>query len=103
MQGITDLYRIGLSSSQVAVSEFCDAIKKNLLPKFIKWPSPVVMERYAQEFEDLHQIPYVVGAVDGSHISIVAPKLHAADYYNRKGFHSVFLQAVVSSKCIFWD
>ena len=61
------------------------------------------MEKYAHEFEDLHQIPYIVGAVDGSHISIVAPKLHAADYYNRKGFHSALLQAVVSNKCIFGD
>ena len=64
MQGIADLYRIGLSSSQVAVLEFCAAIKKNLLKKFIKWPSPTVMERYAEEFEDMHQISYVVGAVD---------------------------------------
>ena len=46
MQGIADLYRIGLSSSQVAVLEFCATIKKNLLKKFIKWPSPAVMERY---------------------------------------------------------
>ena len=61
------------------------------------------MKRYAQEFQDLHQIPYVVGAVDGSHIPIVAPRLHAPDYYNRKGFHSVLLQGVVSAKCLFWD
>ena len=61
------------------------------------------MKRYAQEFQDLHQIPYVVGAVDGSHIPIVAPRLHAPDYYNRKGFHSVLLQSVVSAKCLFWD
>ena len=61
------------------------------------------MKRYAQEFQDLHQIPYVVGAVDGSHIPIVAPRLYAPDYYNRKGFHSVLLQGVVSAKCLFWD
>ena len=103
MQCIADLYRIGLSSSQQAVSEFCGAIKKNLLRKFISWPSPATMDRYAEEFQDLHQIPYVVGAVDGSHIPIIAPRLHAADYYNRKGFHSILLQGVVSAKCLFWD
>ena len=103
MQCIADLYRIGLSSSQQAVSQFCAAIKKNLLRKFISWPTPAIMDRYAQEFQDLHQIPYVVGAVDGSHIPIVAPNLHAADYYNRKGFHSILLQGVVSAKCLFWD
>ena len=103
MQCIADLYRIGLSSSQLAVSQFCAAIKKNLLRKFIQWPSPSTLDRYAQEFQDLQQIPYVVGAVDGSHIPIVAPRLHAPDYYNRKGFHSILLQGVVSAKCLFWD
>ena len=91
MQCIADLYRIGLSSSQLAVSQFCAAIKKNLLRKFISWPSPSTLDRYAQEFQDLQQIPYVVGAVDGSHIPIVVPRLHAPDYYNRKGFHSILL------------
>ena len=103
MRTIADLYRIGLSSSQMAVTQFCTAIKSMLLKKFIRWPSTVVMEKFAQEFLAIHQIPYVVGAVDGSHIPIVAPQLHAADYYNRKGFHSVLLQGVVSSKCVFWD
>jgi hypothetical protein len=103
MQSIADLYRIGLSSSQVVVSQFCIAVKTHLLQNFIKWPTPVIMEKYARDFQDIHGIPYVVGAVDGSHIPIVAPRLHAADYYNRKGFHSVLLQGVVTSKCLFWD
>ena len=103
MQDIADLYRIGLSSSQVAVLEFCAAIKKNLLKKFIKWPSPAIMERYAEEFEDMHQISYVVGDVHGFHTPIIAPRLHAADYYNRKELHSILLQGIVSSKCLFWN
>ena len=41
--------------------------------------------------------------MDGSHIPIVAPRLHAPDYYNRKRFHSILLQGVVSAKCLFWD
>ena len=49
------------------------------------------MERYAQEFQDLHQISYMVGIVDGSHIPIIAPQLHAPDFYNRRGFHSIIL------------
>jgi hypothetical protein len=103
MQTIADLYKIGLSTSQVTVSQFCFAVKSILLRKFIQWPSRTVMKKYAEEFENLQQIPYVVGAVDGSHIPIVAPRLHAADYYNRKGFYSVLIQAIVSSKCLFWD
>ena len=103
MQSIVDLYRIGLSTSQLAVSQFSGVVKSVLLKKFIRWPSARVMEKFTQEFQDIHNIPYMVGAMDGSHISIVAPRLHAADYYNRKGFHSILLQGVVSSKCLFWD
>jgi hypothetical protein len=102
MQSIADLYKIGLSTAQVAVRQFCSAVKTILLRKFIQWPSIAVMAKYAEDFEGLHGIPYVVGAVDGSHIPVVAPRLHAADYYNRKGFYSVLLQGVVTSKCIFW-
>ena len=41
--------------------------------------------------------------MDGSHIPIIALCLHAADYYNRKDFHSILLKGVVSNKCLFWD
>ena len=103
MQCIADLYKIGLSSSQRAVTQFCGAIKKSLLRKFISWPSASTQDKYAQEFQDLHQIPYVVRAVDGSHIPIVTPRLHTPDYYNHKEFYSIILQGVVFAKCLFWD
>ena len=61
------------------------------------------MDKFVRDFENIYEIPYVVGAVDGSHIPIVVPRLHAGDYYNRKSFHSILLQGVVSSKCFFWD
>lgn len=71
-----------------------------MLKKFIKWPSTTVMDKFAEEFQNLHHISYVVGAVDGSHMPIIAPWLHAADYNNRKGFYSILLQGVDSSKCL---
>ena len=56
MQAIADLYRIGLSSSQSAVSQFCNAMKSILLKKFIRWPSSEVMKKFAEEFQSLYQI-----------------------------------------------
>ena len=50
MQSIADLYRIGLSTSQLVVSQFWGAMKSILLKKFIRWPSSTVMEKFAQEF-----------------------------------------------------
>ncbi|HYP42886.1 MAG TPA: transposase family protein [Candidatus Nitrosocosmicus sp.] len=57
----------------------------------------------ASEFEEVQGISYVIGAVDGSHIPIIAPKIDPASYYCRKGFYSALLQGVVNSKCLFWD
>ena len=40
-------------------------------------------------------IPQCFGAINGSHIPILTPKDSSTDYYNKKGFHSNVLQALV--------
>jgi len=40
----------------------------------------------------------VVGAIDGSHIPIIAPKNDPNDCYNRKQFHSIVLQGVADAE-----
>ena len=44
------------------------------------------------------RFPQCCGAIDGTHIPIIAPADHHCDYFNRKHFHSVILQAVVDHK-----
>ena len=61
------------------------------------------MRDISSKFQSLHGIPWIAGAIDGSHIPIISSSEHAADYYNRKGFHSVLLQGVVDHSCCFWD
>ncbi|XP_064461765.1 putative nuclease HARBI1 [Ornithodoros turicata] len=62
---------------------------------FVAWPSnchdalPIILG-----FQGKSRFPKVLGAIDGSHIEITAPKENASSYVNRKGFHSVVLQAV---------
>jgi hypothetical protein len=60
-----------------------------------------MIEKIAKDFHSFHRIPYVV--VDGSHVLIIVPCVHARDYYNQMGFYLVLLQGVVTSKCVFWD
>ena len=43
------------------------------------------------------------GAIDGTHIPIIAPVIDHADYVNRKGSHSLVMKAVVDSKYLFRD
>lgn len=40
---------------------------------------------------------------DGSHLPMHPPALNHTDYYNRKGFYSVILQAVVDANYLFRD
>ena len=65
--------------------------------------NPEKMKRISTEFEAIKGIPYVIGAIDGSHIPIVSPSKDAPEYYCRKGFYSVILQGVVDAQCKFWD
>ena len=51
----------------------------------------------------LWDFPQTVGAIDGSHIPILKPVDCPSDYYNRKGFYSVIVQAVVDSRGLFID
>jgi hypothetical protein len=51
----------------------------------------------------LHNIPYIIGAKDGSHIPVLALVIGGEDYYCRKSFHSTLLQGIVDANCIFWD
>ncbi|MCO5576370.1 hypothetical protein L7F22_030180 [Adiantum nelumboides] len=57
----------------------------------------------AREFEAARGIPFVVGAIDGSHIPIIAPRDNHVDYFNRKGFHSILLQLTVAANCSIWN
>ena len=54
MRTIADLYRIGLSTSQLAVSQFTNAVKTTFLKKYIRWPSTTTMDKFAREFDNIH-------------------------------------------------
>ena len=45
----------------------------------------------------------MAGAIDGTHIPVLKPQESSSDYYNRKGFYSILIQAVVSSSGYFLD
>ena len=61
-------------------------------------------EEILREFEDFEQVSYlprVIGAIDGSHICIVAPSEDECAYVNRKRYHSINIQAVCNCKSYF--
>ena len=57
-------------------------------------------------FEDFEQVSYmstVIGAIDGSHIHIIAPSEDEYAYVNRKRKHSIKIQAICNANLIFRD
>ena len=69
--------------------EFCSALMRRA-NDFINFPKAEAETRQAiQKFQDISHFPQVVGALDGSHIPIKAPKEEPNEYVNRKSFHSI--------------
>lgn len=47
-------------------------------------------------FEENSGFPKIIGAIDGTHIRINAPKEDQRAYVNRKGYHSIHLQVFIA-------
>lgn len=62
--------------------------------QFIQWPTGTRCTDVMRGFNIASGFPKIIGAVDGTHIRIDAPKENATDYVNRKGFHSIQLQVL---------
>ena len=74
-----------------------------LLPRYVHFPKGTRLREVVDRFEACWGFPQVAGAIDGTHIPIISPQENPSDYYNRKGFHSIIMQAVVDFRGLFLD
>ncbi|XP_057681077.1 uncharacterized protein LOC130909040 [Corythoichthys intestinalis] len=102
-RSIGHIFGIGLSTACDCLREFCSAVEEVLLPEVLKMPSLDKMKEHAQYFEQRWGLPQCIGAVDGSHIPILAPQQYHTEYFNRKGWYSIVLQAVVDGRGLIWN
>ena len=100
---ISHLFGVGISTACVTVREVCSVIVEKLAAKFIAVPCGNELKAVVEAFSNKWGFPQCVGAIDGSHIPIIAPKDNATDYFNRKKFHSIVLQALVNYEYKFMD
>lgn len=100
---ISDLFGIGQSTAVTVVNHVASMIVKHMMPSVIKRPSDAELKTIIQGFRDRWGFPQCAGAIDGTHIGILAPFESPGDYYNRKGFYSIILQGVVDHRLRFWD
>jgi hypothetical protein len=103
LQMCGEVYGIAKSTTSIIVREFCVAMKKNLKPLVILKLTRNKIKKITIDFKCLHGIPYILGAIDGNHLLVIAPKVDPKSYYCQKGFYSTWIQGVVDAKCSFWD
>jgi len=90
----------GLSQSAVShcINDVTDALVK-LAPSFISFPTDQpTLRANKQAFHSIANFPNVIGAIDGTHIAIKAPSANEEAYVNRKGVHTINVQAVCDAE-----
>ena len=86
----------GLSQSSVSLA--IDGVARSLMkvaPTYIKFPldQPTLRE-IKLGFHSIAGFRNVVGAIDCSHIAVKTPSVHEEVFVNRKGIHTINIQAV---------
>ena len=95
-------FRIGKSTVSKIIAETCDALHRVLFPLYVKPPSSNdEWEAISQDFEELWNLPHVIGAIDGEHVQIECPKNSGTFYHNYKGFFSLVLLAICDVRYYF--
>ena len=100
---IAQLFGVARCTVCCIVKETCTAIVKVLLPKYVHFPVGDKLKETVQGFYDRWEILQCAGSIDGSHILVRPPALNHTDYYNRKGWYSIIVQAVVDHNYLFTD
>lgn len=101
-RSVAHLFGVGISTACDCLKDFCSAIEEILLPEVIQFPGTEKLKVVSIDFEQRWGLPQCVGAVDGTHIPILAPQEYHAEYCNNQGWYSIILQAVVDSRGLFW-
>ena len=94
---IGHLFGVSKSTVCVVTKDVCAAIVRKLLPKYIRIPTADGLKDVVEGFKHKWEFPQCAGAVDGTHIPIISPEECPADYFNRKGWHSILMQGVVTT------
>ena len=99
---IANLFGVSVAFVSTCIKEVCEAIS-NKMASAISFPSGDNLLKVIQGYDEDWGFPMCGGAIDGTHIPILAPNESHRDYINRKGYHSIIMQAVVDHNHLFRD
>ena len=100
---VAERFDMSISSLHNIIDQIMDITVNHLQAKFIRWPDAGERAAIAQSFATKNNFPGIIGAIDGSHIPIIAPNEYPENFINRKSFHSIVLQVVCDERMIFRD
>jgi len=100
---LASLFGLGRSTVGKIVLETCNVMTMKLLARYVHFPGGSSLREIVDGFDVCWGFPQVAGAIDGTHIPVIRPHDNPSDYYNRKGFYSVIMQAVVDFRGLFLD
>ena len=93
------LFRVSRKSVSRIISETCAAIHQVLAPICMRPPtSAEEWTKISEDFQEIWDMPHVIGAMDGKHIQIEAPNRSGSLYHNYKGHFSMVLLAICDAK-----
>ncbi|XP_071577460.1 uncharacterized protein [Temnothorax nylanderi] len=96
--------RFGISKSMLHDSmRRVVASLNTLADRFIKWPVGDRLDIVKYRFSQTGSLSDVIGAIDGCHVPIPAPKVDSISYRTRKMEYAITLQAVCDADMIFTD
>ncbi|XP_013786605.1 protein ALP1-like [Limulus polyphemus] len=100
-KSMSERFTISKSTAHAICRRVNEAIQKTLMPELITWPREDGIQDIKNGFSQLSRLPNIIGALDGIHIPIRAPKANKESYFNKKRFHSIVLQGVCDSRLLF--
>ncbi|CAM5154938.1 unnamed protein product, partial [Natator depressus] len=93
-RSVGNQFAVGKSTVGAAVMQVANTIKDLLISRVVTLGNvQVIVDGFAAM-----GFPNCGGAIDGTHIPILAPEHQAGEYINRKGYFAVVLQALVDHK-----
>lgn len=93
-RSIAGMFGVGIATVCMIVRQVTSAIVDRLYRRFVSLPSGQRLDDTMRAFKD-RCYPQCAGAIGGTHIPIAPPRDNPEHYLNRRGWHSVILQAVV--------
>ena len=87
----------------VIIHDTCKVIVDVLLKTYIQFPQGDKLSLVFKRFKNKWGMIQCAGSIDGCHIPVTPLASNHTDYYNRKGWYSMLVQAVVDHDYLITD